>query len=94
MRGLFVILWLIFGRRFQLRPPQSGTPYERYLASPHWQYVRDLVLKRDGYRCQRCRSRYRLQVHHRTYAHMGREQFHLEDLQTLCRRHHNQAHGR
>ena len=87
---LFLLLWLL---RPQLHPPRE-TPYERYLASPHWRYVRGLALRRDGYRCQRCRATRGLQVHHRTYRNMGHEQDHLEDLQTLCRRHHNQAHGR
>jgi hypothetical protein len=91
MRLLFLLLRLLaFSSR--LRAPQSN--YERYLASPHWRYVRGLALRRDGYRCQRCRARSGLQVHHRTYAHLGHEEAHLSDLQTLCQRHHRMEHRR
>ena len=91
MRLLYWLCRLIV-LSFQARPPQTN--YERYLASAHWQSVRRLALARDGYRCQRCAARRGLQVHHRTYEHMGHEHEHLADLATLCRRHHNQEHGR
>lgn len=91
MRLLFLLLRLI-ALSCAPRPPQTN--YERYLASPHWQYVKRLVLARDGYRCRQCGMKRGLNVHHRTYAHMGHEQEHLNDLVTLCRRHHNAQHGR
>ena len=91
MRLLFQLLRLI-ALCCRATPPRTG--YERYLASPHWQHVKRLVLARDGHQCRMCGRRNGLNVHHRTYAHMGHEQEHLADLVTLCRRHHNQQHGR
>jgi 5-methylcytosine-specific restriction endonuclease McrA len=79
---------------FQWSPHPPVTRYERYLATAHWRRVRRLVLARDGHRCRQCGCSHGLNVHHRTYAHMGHEEEHLGDLVTLCRRHHNQQHGR
>lgn len=91
MRLLFLLLRLI-AISSRLRAPLTN--YERYLASPHWRSVRRLALARDGYRCRRCASRHGLQVHHRTYKHLGHEEQHLGDLETLCRRHHAIEHRR
>lgn len=60
--------------------------YDGYLQSTAWERKRDLVLRRDDYRCQanvdeRC-ARTASQVHHLTYAHLGQEP--LFDLIAVC----------
>lgn len=50
--------------------------YQQYLKTPYWKRTRKAVMKRDGC-CVKCRSKRRLQVHHKTYDHVGRELDHL-----------------
>ncbi len=57
--------------------------YLQYLASEDWQRKRKAVLRRAGYRCERCRKAKPLDIHHLTYARFGNED--LEDLRALCR---------
>jgi hypothetical protein len=47
--------------------------YNEYLASPEWKTKRELVLKRDSWICQGCLSATAIEVHHRTYKHVGME---------------------
>lgn len=63
--------------------------YKTYLESPQWKSIRNKVLCRDNFTCQKCRDvwhphqdRSEFHVHHLTYARRGLEQ--LSDLQTLC----------
>lgn len=42
--------------------------YSNYLKSPQWLAKRELVLKRDNYRCQCCLDALATQVHHKSYA--------------------------
>jgi len=56
--------------------------YKRYIRSEDWRNKRELVLKRDGYRCRNCGSGVGLQVHHKCYDRFGDES--LDDLITLC----------
>jgi len=70
--------------------PMTPEQYEGYLKSAKWRAIRDLALKRDGYRCVDCRNKFNLQVHHLTYEHIGGEL--LADLKTLCRKCHGGKH--
>lgn len=70
----------------------KGLPYSKFIKSRYWKLVRMWVRKRDGYKCTTCGSRVNLQVHHLTYKHHYREHLHLQDLTTLCRRHHEEQH--
>lgn len=65
--------------------------YDRYLASPEWHRKRQLVLKRDGYRCRGCDQQTATQVHHLTYERVGREM--LFDLVSICDRCHKLCHA-
>jgi len=65
--------------------------YNQYLRDPHWKLTREAVLRRDK-ACTRCGTTENLQVHHKTYAHVGNEP--LEDLITLCKGCHNLEHKR
>jgi 5-methylcytosine-specific restriction endonuclease McrA len=71
--------------------------YGEYLSSDRWREKRIEALKAAGYKCSRCgthgaRGGSGLQVHHRTYERLGEEL--PDDLQVLCRRCHQAAHGK
>ncbi len=69
--------------------------YHRYLRSRGWLKRRGEAVARAHGHCERCGSNVRLEVHHRTYARVGRER--PEDLEVLCRRCHieqSRAEGR
>jgi len=59
--------------------------YNEYLDTPHWRETRFQALRRAGWKCQRCGEPAK-QVHHRTYARVGREL--AKDLEALCIRCH------
>jgi hypothetical protein len=65
--------------------------YTIYLRSPLWRLRRRIWIVRAGGRCQRCHSRHRLTIHHRTYRRLGHER--RADVTVLCwdchRRHHD-----
>lgn len=71
--------------------------YRGYLKSKVWRSKRAQVVFRDGGQCQalrngqRCGSRYRLEVHHKTYERFGREW--LSDLVCLCEDCHKAIHA-
>lgn len=64
--------------------------YAAYLRSGVWKARRIAALERAGDRCQVCNSSKRLQVHHRTYERVGRED--PGDLVVLCTRCHRLFH--
>ena len=51
--------------------------------TPHWKFIRERTLERDGYKCIMCNSFENLVVHHLTYINQGEEL--LSELKTLCR---------
>ena len=71
------------------------TLYKMFLKSKYWKEVKKKVLERDGHKCRAlgCTNKTRLQVHHLNYHHHGFELDYLNDLVTLCVRHHRDAHG-
>lgn len=56
--------------------------YQKYLQSDEWQAVRARILKRARGKCEKCGKRPPIQVHHKTYARLGRERD--EDLLAVC----------
>ncbi len=64
--------------------------YTAYLDTPEWREKRQLVLRRDGGRCQGCLQRPAFHVHHLTYDRAGDEL--LIDLVALCPSCHQKAH--
>lgn len=56
--------------------------YLDYMRSALWRTRRKRALERAGYRCQVCGATRRLEVHHVTYANLGRERD--ADLTVLC----------
>lgn len=65
--------------------------YVIYLRSPLWRLRRRIWIVRAGGRCQRCRSRRRLTIHHRTYRRLGHER--RADVTVLCWDCHRRQHG-
>lgn len=65
--------------------------YQKYLDSPQWKSKRMRVLKRDKFRCQRCKKARATQVHHRTYIRLYKEK--LKDLVAICKTCHEEIHG-
>lgn len=55
--------------------------YQVYLTQPHWQEIRKKMYSRYN-RCQMCKSKDKLNIHHLTYRRLGREQD--EDLIVVC----------
>jgi hypothetical protein len=66
--------------------------YQAVMASSGWRRRRRRALRRAGRRCQRCGAPGPLDVHHRTYARLGRER--PGDLLALCESCHRALHGR
>lgn len=66
--------------------------YAEYMKSARWRAKRNEVLLRDGFKCIKCRSHRRLQVHHLNYERLGNED--LNDLATLCAKCHREVEGR
>lgn len=60
----------------------------------HFDGKRETVLKRDGYRCIKCRSRKQLVVHHKDGNGRGstRPNNAMRNLETLCRACHQRVH--
>ena len=58
------------------------TEYLLYLSSPAWMHFALTVKERAGWRCERCGDEGPLEVHHLTYARIGRE--HFSDVIALC----------
>ncbi len=64
--------------------------YKLYLKSDSWKNKRDLILKRDRYRCVKCFDDKNLQIHHLTYDRLFMEK--TDDLITLCATCHSKEH--
>jgi hypothetical protein len=65
---------------------QYSIRYTQYLRSELWQQRRQAKLQQAKYKCQYCKERGYLQVHHLNYDHFGDEQ--SNELIVLCPAHH------
>lgn len=66
--------------------------YRAYLQTDQWKELRRKAIARDGGKCLRCGSVFRLQVHHTCYRGKFENSL-LEDLETVCRECHGREHG-
>ncbi|WP_218033537.1 HNH endonuclease [Adhaeribacter aerolatus] len=80
--------------------PAHGT-YGALLFTPNWRKKREEILRRDNYNCVICRKNIRLQVHHRQYHFIIKQnQFKLpweypgNLLITLCESCHKRGHSK
>lgn len=64
--------------------------YRAYMRSPEWREFRAQVLVEAGWRCRRCGKQTDLEVHHKNYANVGREE--LKDVMVLCIDCHDKEH--
>lgn len=59
--------------------------YRAHLKSKQWKVIRNHMMGMAHGQCQKCGNRGgRLEVHHKTYEHLGDEFRHLGDLIVLC----------
>jgi len=65
--------------------------YHEHLASVEWLAIRGEVVQRAEYRCEQCGLPWGLEVHHKTYERLGKED--LGDLICLCGDCHRKLHG-
>ncbi len=71
--------------------PIGKAGYKRYIRSPAWAEVRRRYrVSKLPQRCRVCDSA-RVDLHHRTYSHLGQER--LRDLVPLCREDHRSLHA-
>ena len=69
-------------QRIEPDAPDWRVRYQAYLLSDTWARKRRLMLKWAKGKCEECGDRFALEVHHRTYAHLGNEP--RKDLAVLC----------
>ena len=76
-----------------MRDAHRRAEYNRFMKSETWAAIRGAKLACSSHRCEQCGSTKRLEAHHLTYARFGGAE-RMSDLQILCERCHNKAHGR
>lgn len=69
-------------------------PYQQFLETGYWIYIRGLIRDLAGDCCEMCGDsrQVKLHVHHRTYANRGWEDQNLGDLILLCEDCHEDVH--
>ena len=68
--------------------------YINHTQSKQWREIRKKIIVRDGGCCIQCGSSVSLAIHHTTYANVGDEENHLDDLTLLCKSCHQRQHNR
>ncbi len=69
---------------------QYKEAYHNYLDSNQWSNIRNIVLMRAKWSCEKCDSMEHLDVHHLNYKSIFNEN--LKDLLLLCRSCHQDQH--
>jgi 5-methylcytosine-specific restriction endonuclease McrA len=65
--------------------------YHEYIHSEAWKARKAEAIRKAGYRCEKCKSIAKLQVHHTAYIRLGCE---LDsDLEVVCEKCHKKIHG-
>jgi len=64
--------------------------YHNYLDSEDWNIVRNIVLTRAKFKCEKCKNKEHLDVHHLSYKSVFNEK--LNHLVILCRDCHSEQH--
>lgn len=67
-------------------------PYDEFLKTAYWLRFRALAIKRASYKCDECKSKRNLHVHHLTYERRGCEA--IDDVVVLCKHCHAKRHGK
>lgn len=92
LAGVDAIDYPFAGIEEQVAALLARMPYDAYLRSSHWRWIREVALDFYGRSCALCGSTRRIEVHHRTYERRGREL--LSDLTVLCDDCHARFHGK
>lgn len=85
MLAMLLLAW------WYLRRHRGWVDLPRYYKTAHWIAIRNQKRREGHYRCERCGSKERLEVHHITYARLYHER--MNDLQLLCRFCHTRGSG-
>ena len=81
--------------RVQFLKELVNKDYLSYLKTTHWSLVRSLIpLIQCDFCGKRRREVKRLELHHKSYEHLGEEENFLADLQALCSECHAERHGK
>jgi len=64
--------------------------YRKYLQSSEWIELKIDLFEKRGKKCEKCDSKYNIQVHHLTYRNVFNEE--PEDLIILCAKCHQKEH--
>lgn len=67
-------------------------PYEAFLKTPYWTFIRMAKILEVGERCEKCGLRYLIQVHHLTYEFRGSDHKRMDLLVVLCDTCHKKTH--
>ncbi len=82
-------------RRPSWEPAQElrAMPYVEFLKSNYWLDARVIFYRAAGFKCQKCGAKnVELNVHHKTYDHLGDEWDYTDDVIILCRECHKREH--
>jgi len=71
----------------QMEFSEKYKQYQKYLLSNKWKNLREVIMKRDHYKCQICFKNAE-EIHHLTYVHLGNE--YLFELVALCKKCHKE----
>ena len=80
---------------FQQTDQIQSRAYAEHLESQYWKMIRTYLLKAHRYTCALCLVQHgpqTLSIHHMSYAHVGAEHEHLEELLVVCRSCHGAIH--
>ena len=66
--------------------------YKAFIKSPQWAAIRGRRIFKDRGQCVVCKSRHKLEVHHKTYERFGGQEL-MQDLLTLCECCHKTVHA-
>jgi hypothetical protein len=69
--------------------PQWRARYEAHIRSSRWNNMKRDMVRLRGNKCERCGCCRPLELHHKTYARLGREL--TSDLEVLCKQCHESA---
>ena len=70
----------------------ANDKYQDYLKTIHWYQLKQRALVRSSYKCEKCQSNIKLQVHHKFYRPDLLDTL-IEDLMVLCCVCHKKEHG-